>query len=90
MVCINTHNRVTRNKLKITHFVSLNNSHCVFATAREEFTNRTKVFLVNKGKVYFREAIGDGWLQERRASVYELIEAALLDSGIPHYSTSNN
>ena len=102
MVCINTQHNLwlssarvsrselfTRNKLRITHFVSVN-SHYTIATAKEQNTNRTKVFLISRGKVYFREGISGNWLNERRASVYELIESALLDSSIPHYSTNNN
>ena len=90
MVCINTHYPIIRQSIRFTHFVNIPSSHCTIATAREEHSNRARVFLItNERQVYFRSPLNDTWLEERRQSVYQLIETTLNDQRIPHYSTLN-
>jgi len=89
MVCINTN----YTKFQFKHFVSIPSSDCVIATAQDE-RSRIKLFLIinGNGPIYTRNGIKDTWDQLDSVTdhtVRKLVQDALGDKAIPHYSTDS-
>ena len=78
-------------KLIFKHMVELPHCECVFCSAEEEQTHRTKIYLVFKErhKVYQRNGIKGNWEEvthrDDYAHVWEAFEHAVTDRRIPSF-----
>ena len=94
MVCFNkqTHDYST---LEFTHFVEVPSCTCVIATAREQDTHKTKLFLIihGKGRIYIRKGLNSIWVELDNENGYHtvcaLLSEALQNERIPRYSTNS-
>lgn len=77
--------------VKITHFVHSSISNCTIATAREQDTQRIKIFLIKSGKIYRRNGINGVWneITENIHKARQIVHEALQDNSIPCYTTSS-
>ena len=84
----------TRLKLIFNHMVELPHCECVFCSAQEEETGRTRIYLVfkEKQKVYSRNGIKGNWEEvaeaDERASVWDGFEQAIMERKIPSFVAS--
>ena len=88
MVCVNTYK-----KYQFKHFVEVPSSDCVIGTAHDD-NRKLRLFLIvnGSGPIYKRNGLNNTWDEiehEHRETVRHLVQNALKDEKIPHYSTNN-
>ena len=82
-------------KIQFKHMVELPHCECVFCSAEEEETHRTRIYLVFKErqKVYQRNGIKGNWEeiadQENHDHVWEAFEKAITERKIPSFVASS-
>ncbi|MBF0387782.1 MAG: hypothetical protein HQL20_08005 [Candidatus Omnitrophica bacterium] len=80
-----------QSRLVFKHMVELPHCECVFCSTQEEFTGRTRIFLLFKErrKVYQRNGTRGNWeevLDEQdRQNVWEGFELAVMERKIPSF-----
>lgn len=86
---------IAQNKLIFNHMVELPHCECVFCSAQEEQTGRSRIFLVfkNRNKVYTRNGIKGNWeeipSQVEREMIWEAFQNAILERKIPSFVASD-
>ena len=89
MVVYSLHRNSTE-QIEVKHVVHVTDNDCIIATAHDKETKKLKIYLVNKeGQLFRRDALSNAWLDERRATVQEIVLKALKNSRIPRYSTNS-
>ncbi|NTV28480.1 MAG: hypothetical protein HGA80_00140 [Candidatus Omnitrophica bacterium] len=84
----------TRFKLFFKHMVELPHCECVFCSAQEEHTGRTKIYLVFQGKhkIYARNGIKGNWEEVLDPEDYTLVwdgfEQAIMERKVPSFVAS--
>ena len=91
MVTINTQYETSNfNSITFRYLVELTKSGCVFGSARDNETGRTRLFLVfNTGRVYARNGLKNCWDEVNRSADYDrvrrLVTLARAHKTIPCY-----
>ena len=91
MVCINTNIYQETPNIKFTHFVAVPRCDCVIGTAREEDSNKTKLYLIfnDRGRIYQRNGLADTWVelhQEHKQSIRQSVRVAIQNENVPCFS----
>ncbi|MFA5087837.1 MAG: hypothetical protein WC552_02245 [Candidatus Omnitrophota bacterium] len=76
------------------HFVELENCKCLFGSARDSETGRSRLFLIfNHGKIYSRNGLKRTWEEIKLIADYDrinrLVAFAISNQAVPCYRSSN-
>ena len=89
---------VTFNHQKVVfrHMIELSNCECIFCSAEEVVSGKTRLYLIfkNQGKIYTRNGLKETWDQiedqEELENIKEGFLQAITDRKIPCFMTSMN
>jgi hypothetical protein len=82
---------LTHSRLIFKHLVELPHCECVFCSTQEEFSGRTRIYLIfkDKHKVYQRNGIKGNWEEvtdaEYRQNVLDGFQQAVIERKIPGF-----
>lgn len=85
--------QISNINLCFTHFVDVPRCDCTIGTARNNDTNRLKVYLIvnHRGPIYSRNGLSDTWVAlntDEQQQIRELAQVAL-EQGVARYSTNH-
>ena len=87
MVVLNTN----LNDIRITHIVDVPHANCSIATARENATNRIRLYLKDsEERIYTRNGVNDTWTEITNTGECFRLKTLIQSAGVPRFTTNNN